>query len=68
MRSHYLVPADVLGVVTQLLNQMPALQSRGALNAIEALVNQQNQAPLPTPPTPSPAPAGGGGPGEEPTK
>lgn len=53
----YSIPADVLQAVVQLLNSMPALQSRGALNALEALVHQQDQQPQANP-------AGGGGPGE----
>jgi hypothetical protein len=54
----YAIPADVLQAVVQLLNSMPALQSRSTLNAIEALLRQQDQAAKANP-------AGGGGPAEE---
>lgn len=55
--KQYLIPDNVLNAAVQLLNQMPALQSRGVLNALEAIVRQQDSAP--------PAQDGGGGPGEE---
>lgn len=56
--KQYLIPDNVLNAAVQLLNQMPALQSRGVLNALEAIVRQQDAAPPPTT-------DGGGGPGPE---
>lgn len=56
---NFSIPENLLNHVVQLLNGMPAIQSRPALNALEAIVQQQGCDPgRPT------DPYGGGGPGE----
>jgi len=59
----YAIPDQVLNAAVQLLNSMPALQSRGVLNAIEAIVRQQEQAEQAAAGKP-PTTQGGGGTGE----